>query len=257
MERLTGFLVGLAAGLFVKELGLRFLVSYWGPMTLPILFIGVVCALLWPRAKKGVAGVTVALCVCWVIVAYSPLARVLAAGLIRRDPPRAADAIFVLSSHVQPDDDPSPEALARATRGLELLGQGLAPKLYLSELRKPSGSYVRYLTKSAERMGLAGAHAIDSVGFVGNTHDEALRTAEIFRAHGWKTLLLVTSPTHSRRAAAAFERAGIPEVISVPSVETIFDVETMRTSDDRLDAFGPTIHEWMGLFVYRLRGWIS
>jgi uncharacterized SAM-binding protein YcdF (DUF218 family) len=256
MERLTGFFVGLSAGLLVKELGLRYVVSYWGPMTLPVIVLSLVCALAWPRAKKIVVGVALSLAALCLVVAYTPLTRALVPGLVRHDPERAADAIFVLSSHVQPDDDPSAEALSRATRGLELLGRGLAPRLYLSELRKPAGSYVRYLTASAERMGLPGAHAIESVGVVGNTHDEALRTAEIFRAHGWKRLLLVTSPTHTRRAAATFERAGIPEVIAVPSVETVFDVEALRMSDDRLMAFGPILHEWVGLMIYRWRGWI-
>ena len=93
-------------------------------------------------------------------------------------------------------------------------------------------------------------------GLVGNTRDEALRVAERFRSQGWRRLLLVTSPTHTRRAAAAFERAGVAEVIAVPAVETWFDLERLRRSDERLWAFGPIIHEWIGLWVYARRGWI-
>jgi hypothetical protein len=30
----------------------------------------------------------------------------------------------------------------------------------------------------------------------------------------------------------------------------------MHTSEDRITAFGPVLHEWVGLWVYRLRGWM-
>jgi uncharacterized SAM-binding protein YcdF (DUF218 family) len=254
-ERALGFSVGLGCGLLFKDLGLRNLVSYWGPLTTPVLVGGLLGAALWTTKLRGILVATMGLLVViWGVVAYSPLVLHLARGLVRVDAARRADAIFVFSSNVQPDDEPSAQALARATRGLELLGQGLAPRLYLSELRPPAGSYVRYLRASAARMGLAVAE-IDSVGFVYNTHDEAIRVAELARAHGWQTILAVTSPVHSRRAAAVLEHAGVPEVISVPSVETLYDVDGLRTSEDRIVAFGPVVHEWVGLWIYRLRGW--
>jgi uncharacterized SAM-binding protein YcdF (DUF218 family) len=66
---------------------------------------------------------------------------------------------------------------------------------------------------------------------------------------------VVTSPTHSRRACAAFEREGLA-VVCVPAVETQFDVESLEKPNDRVRAFGPVIHERLGLLVYRRRGWI-
>ena len=207
------------------------------------------------RRIIGAPDFAAALASLWLGVAFTPLCRWVAGPLIRADRLVAADAIFVLSSNVQYDDDPSPAALSRGTRGLELLGEGLAPRLYLSELGFPAGSYRRYLQGSARRMGVAHAEQIFDVGVVKNTHDEALRMAALFREKGWRRLLVVTSPTHSRRAAETFERAGIPEVISVPAVETLYDVQLIYRSDERIEAFGSIAHEWLGLWVYALRGW--
>jgi uncharacterized SAM-binding protein YcdF (DUF218 family) len=256
-SRATGLLLGLGVGLLVKDLGLRHVVSYWGPMTLPVLAIGLAGALLWPtRLRRTLVVLGTALFTLWLAVAWSPLSRALARPLVRADAVQPADAIFVLSSNVQPDGDPSASALARVTRALELFGQHLAPRLVLSELPPPAGSYQQYVTGSAAQMGLAVEGALENVGVVGTTHDEAERVAALFRARGWRRLLLVTSPTHTRRAAAVFERAGVPEVIAVPCRETLFDLQGMRSSDERITAFGVVAHEWVGLWAYHLRGWI-
>jgi uncharacterized SAM-binding protein YcdF (DUF218 family) len=68
-------------------------------------------------------------------------------------------------------------------------------------------------------------------------------------------VLAVTSPTHTRRAAATLEKQGLA-VISVPSIETNFDLERLRHPGDRRRAFGAIAHERLGLVVYRRRGWI-
>ena len=44
--------------------------------------------------------------------------------------------------------------------------------------------------------------------------------------------------------------------ISVPSVETNFDLEQLRLPGDKRRAFGVIAHERLGLVVYRRRGWI-
>jgi uncharacterized SAM-binding protein YcdF (DUF218 family) len=65
----------------------------------------------------------------------------------------------------------------------------------------------------------------------------------------------VTSPVHTRRAAAALERTGL-EVIAVPSIETRYDLEDLDRPSDRRRGFGSIAHERVGLFVYGRRGWL-
>ncbi len=93
------------------------------------------------------------------------------------------------------------------------------------------------------------------MGPVTNTREEAKLVAEMFRLRGWRTLLVVTAPTHSRRASASFEREGL-DVVSSPSVETRFDLETLDRPGERLTAFGALTHERLGLLWYRFKGWI-
>jgi uncharacterized SAM-binding protein YcdF (DUF218 family) len=66
----------------------------------------------------------------------------------------------------------------------------------------------------------------------------------------------VTSPTHTRRAAAALEKEGLV-VFAVPAVETRFDLERLGWPGDRREAFAAIVHERIGLLVYRRRGWID
>jgi uncharacterized SAM-binding protein YcdF (DUF218 family) len=102
----------------------------------------------------------------------------------------------------------------------------------------------------------AGRAEVVSVGRILNTHDEAVAVARLFRERGYTRVLAVTSPTHSRRAAAALERQGLV-VFSVPAVETRFDLERLHWPGDRREGFAAIAHERLGLVVYRRRGWIE
>jgi len=93
------------------------------------------------------------------------------------------------------------------------------------------------------------------VGPIVDTHDEALAVARLFRSRGWKKVLAVTTPAHTRRAAGCLEALGL-QVISVPSIETRYDYETLDEPRDRLRGLSAVLHERLGTFVYRWRGWI-
>jgi uncharacterized SAM-binding protein YcdF (DUF218 family) len=102
------------------------------------------------------------------------------------------------------------------------------------------------------------SHEILVVGPVLNTHEEAVAVGALAREGGFERLLVVTSPSHSLRASLALEAEGV-NVISVPSVETTFDYENLGAEvhgDDRVRAFGPLLHERVGLLYYRYKGWI-
>lgn len=251
----TGLAVGAAAGLMAGILNLPALASYWKgqvPVTLAASACG---ALLWrTRLRWLVASGALCLGALWLAVAFTPLCAWLASDLVRRDSPRPADGVFVLSSSLQLDGDPTPASLSRLLHGLELLGQGLAPRLVLSELRPPSASYSAFARATMSRLRLE--RELVSVGPVGTTRDEAVAVGELCRQRGWKRLLIVTSPVHSRRACAALEREGVA-VISSPCVETEYDLERLALPNDRLQAFSAVLHERIGLWLYARRGWLA
>jgi uncharacterized SAM-binding protein YcdF (DUF218 family) len=173
---------------------------------------------------------------------------------VRRDPLEAADAVFVFASRVQEDGDPTVDAMSRLLKGVEMVAEGRAPRLLVSEVAPPAGAYAPLARAWVAEFAPHGE--VFSVGRIRNTRDEAMAVAKLCQEHGWRRVLAVTSPTHTRRAAATLEKAGLV-VVAVPSVETRFDLERLHWPGDRREAFAPIAHERIGLVVYRRRGWID
>ncbi len=190
----------------------------------------------------------------WGVVAFTSLTPWLADGLVRRDRIEAADAVFVFASRVQPDGDPTTDAMSRLLRGVELVAEGRAARLVVSEVPPPAGPYAPLARSWMKAFAPRGE--VFGVGRIRNTHDEAVAVARLFHERGWTRVLAVTSPTHTLRAALSLEKQGLV-VISVPAVETRFDLERLRWPEDRRAAFSTVAHERVGLFVYRRRGWID
>ena len=97
-----------------------------------------------------------------------------------------------------------------------------------------------------------------TVDSVHTTHDEAVRMAALARAQGWRRVALVTSPTHTRRACATFERAGLA-VVCTPALArdaTWGGPAPLRSPGDRLRATRLWLHEVVGWLTYRARGWV-
>jgi uncharacterized SAM-binding protein YcdF (DUF218 family) len=197
---------------------------------------------------------TLAVALVWLLVALTPVTTWLAGGLVRRDVPAPAAAVFVFSSRVQTDGEPTATALARLLRGVELIGEGYARRLILSEIAEPGGSYATYARLLLRRLGQETELLV--VGPVRNTREEAVAVAGLCRARGFERILAVTSPSHSRRALGSLQAEGV-EALSIPAVEVRFDLETLDRPEERLAAFGALVHERLGIWVYERRGWIG
>jgi uncharacterized SAM-binding protein YcdF (DUF218 family) len=250
-----GAALGLVSGFLARDLDLTTLVSFSGDrmILLPIgLILGSVCAVT--RLRRLLYAGVAALALLWVLVAYSPLSRLLITGLVRNDALRAADAVLVFSSNIQDDGDPTSVQLARLYRGLELVRDGLAPRLIITEL--PEDGFARQRPFAANMLARYRPEVeLVALGPVRNTHDEALAAIAYMRSKDLNRLILTSSATHTFRAAALFEGQGL-DVMATPAMETRFDLQNLNRSEERLAAFGQVIHERLGIFVYRRRGWI-
>ncbi len=252
---LVGSTCGAFAAFVFRDLGLFALFSYWDSRTLLVIGGAALGGLAWRTPlRRWLALAAAALVFLWVMVCATPLTSRLAAGLERHDQEAPADAVFVFASGLHRGGDLTGEALARLIHGFELLGEGRSSQLILSELPPPHASYSAAAARLMERMRIPGE--IVTVGPIENTHDEAVAVANLARGKGWKKLLIVTSPMHTRRAAAALESQGL-EILASPSMETRFDWHRLDQWDDRTSAFGAVLHERVGLWVYALRGWIA
>ena len=250
----VGLVAGGLVGLVAVDLDLPALVSFHGDRSAFVPLTAATFALLWLSPLRWVAGAAVAVAgALWLAVAFTPLTAWVADGLVRRDERQAGDAIFVFGSSIQMDGDPAPDAVSRLLRGIELVAEGRATRLVVSEIPPPAGRQTPLARAWLERF--AGRGEVFTVGPIRNTREEALAVADLCRREGWTTVLAVTSPTHARRAAAALEREGL-RVVAIPSIETRFDLEQLDRPGDRREAFGTLVHERVGLLVYRWRGWI-
>ena len=208
-------MAGVLAGLVVVDLNLPSLVSWYGDRSYLVPAVAVVGALLWLTPLRRVTGVAVALLgLLWGVVAFTPVTPWLADGLVRRDRVEAADAVFVFASRVQADGDPTTDAMSRLLKGVELVAEGRAPRLVVSEVPPPAGPYAPLAR--AWMAAFAPRGEVVGVGRIRNTHDEAVAVARLFRERGWTRVLAVTSPTHTRRAAARPREAGPRRVSRFP-----------------------------------------
>ena len=247
--------MGALGGYVARDLDLLNLLSISGDRTPMVLVAALFGAVVWgTRLRPALVLALLAAVSVWGVVALTPLAAWLIRDFPRRDPVAAADAVFVLSSGIQPDGELTTVAMDRLVHALELVGQGHTSRLILSELYPPRGSYAAQARPLMAHLGLK--PELVTVGPVRSTHDEAVAVGALYRARGWTRLLVVTSPLHSRRACASLEHEQLV-TISSPAVETRYDLETLDRLGARLFAFGDYLHERIGLAVYRRRGWIS
>lgn len=251
----VGALLGATIGLIARELDFQAVVSGGSRRPSLVVLASLVGLLIGStRLRWLLVAATAAMGALWAVVAFTPLSPWLARDLVRRELPVPADAIVVCASRIQPNGEPNVEALSRLVTGAELLARGYAPRLIVPAAKNRGHGYLEAATAlihDGHR-----APEILTVEASRNTRQEALRVAQLCRERGWPHVIVVTSPFHSRRAAAAFEAAGL-RVTSCPAIEPRFNPASLRRSDESLRAFGGIVHEKLGLWIYRRRGWIA
>lgn len=91
-----------------------------------------------------------------------------------------------------------------------------------------------------------------------STRENAAHTAAIAAANGIEQVLLVTSAWHMARAAAAFRRVGF-EVVPAPAdyarLRATTRIPSLLPLATALQRSSRVCREYLGLLVYRLRGW--
>ena len=225
---------------------------------------------LWPSTALGILiGLTrgrrillaavVAQAVLLLVVGYTPLIVEPTRALIRNDPlPSSADAVVVLAAGTNDDGLILPQATDRLLKGLELINRGIAPVLVLPREADSVGTRLVTQRDDHERIVALVRGARAKVVFSGLTHstrDEAVRTAMLFRERGWKRVVVVTSPLHTRRACAAFEKMGIA-VSCVAAEWREVALNTFQKPEDRVRAFQVWLYEMAGTTRYSQLGWI-
>jgi uncharacterized SAM-binding protein YcdF (DUF218 family) len=95
-----------------------------------------------------------------------------------------------------------------------------------------------------------------TVDSVQTTHDEAVGAWRMLRPRGATRVAVVTSPLHTSRACASFERVGFA-VTCVAAVSRVYSVKHADSGQDRLALFRAWLYERAAWSEYRWRGWVT
>lgn len=182
------------------------------------------------------------------VVAHGPALRLIGRALVVEDPVTKADAIVVVAGGT-----PSREETAAT-----LFREGLAPDVVLSNPFTPDR--VRHLiAMGARRLDYQGearvvlehrgvpAKAIVALPQpVKTTEAELKAVGELARSRGWRRVILVTSPQHSRRVKLVWWRQAPPDIQSIVRIAQDDDFLDGDWWRKRREAEA-VLHEYLGL----------
>lgn len=188
----------------------------------------------------------------------------------------SAEAIVVLGGATRNKEFPRimPDMSDRGDRllyAVKLYKQGAAPLIVLTGGRIQwyggESSEAESMATLMEIMGIP-REAILLESRALNTYENAVYTKEILERRNIDRVLLITSATHMPRSLAIFKKQGI-EAIPAPTDFLVSDrnlIESKFSTESRILSFFPNtesldrttqvLKEYIGTFIYRLRGWL-
>jgi uncharacterized SAM-binding protein YcdF (DUF218 family) len=249
------------------------------PMGAACLLLIVALGLWWKKSKWTPAAVGAALIVLF-LSGNGWFSRGLAVSLEWQNIPKTelptADAIVILGGATKSQAYPRPdvdlaEASDRVWYGASLYRAGKAPKIIITGGRiawQGNGSpEAEDVTKLLVRMGVPARDIILESESL-NTRDNAVNVQPILQAQNFKTILLVTSALHMPRSMAIFKNLGIKAIaaptdyrvsrleLDQPTVGAESAILSLIPDDGALNLTTQAIKEYIGILVYRLRGWL-
>jgi uncharacterized SAM-binding protein YcdF (DUF218 family)/glycosyltransferase involved in cell wall biosynthesis len=199
------------------------------------------------RGSSRIAAAAGGLLFLYLLISYTPLVWGLAAPLKLEDAPRPADAIVVLAGGVGESGLAGEGYQERVTHAVALYHSRHARHLIFS-------SGYSYLFKEAEIMRVLAvslgvpAEAIALEEKAGSTYENVKFVKEILFQNRWRSILLVSSPYHMRRASLTFRKVA-PEiaVTHTPVPESQFYHHSVGAS---LPQVRGILQEYLGILYY-------
>jgi uncharacterized SAM-binding protein YcdF (DUF218 family) len=206
--------------------------------------------------RRAIAGVLIALAslTALAVLCHRPILKLIGAALVVEDRLERADAIVVVAGGT-----PTREAKAAA-----LFRGGWAPRLIVSQPVAPSS--VRELTTLGvrpldlqgesmlvlERYGVPRDRIVTVPEPSTNTESELNLVHELARGRGYRRVILVTSPQHTRRVHVIWSRASTDDHIEglvVPAQSGDFSVDGWWRKRGPAEA---VLHEYLGILAIYL-----
>ena len=208
---------------------------------------------LYHLARHRALRTVIGLATVYLVLFQSPVPWWMAAPLRVVQPPRPADAIVVFAGGVGESGKAGGGYQERVKQAVDLYRQGFAQQMVFS-----SGyTFVFHETEVMKElaMGLGvPAEAILLETEAANTYENVVFVDRMLEARQWRSILLVSSPYHMRRALLTWRKLA-PKITVVPT--------PVPTSQFYLQHRGATLeqlqgmlHEYVAIFIYFWHGWI-
>jgi uncharacterized SAM-binding protein YcdF (DUF218 family) len=189
------------------------------------------------------------------------------------DPLPTADCILVLGGGIWPKIPPRStvevaEAGDRVVYAAYLFRNGKAPRILCTSGTVPPGATGRpeasFMSELLENLGVP-QRAILQETASKNTRDHGKNLFPLLQEQGSKRVLLVTSALHMPRSVAVFRRS-CPGITFIPAptdfrvvdaqLPWYMEILNLLPTPGRYEQFSETMHEYLGIAWYKIRGWI-
>jgi uncharacterized SAM-binding protein YcdF (DUF218 family) len=207
----------------------------------------------YQRARRRTVQVVVGVLATYLLLFQTPLVWLLASPLKLSSPPQPADCIVVFAGGVGESGKAGGGYQERVKQAAELYRSGAASHVIFSSgfaFAFPEAEVMRAL---AIDNGVPAA-AIELETHAANTHENVEFSRRILDAHGWRRILLVSSPYHMRRALLTWRKAapGVTVVPTPPPVSQFYAHERGAS----LEQMRGIAQEYAAIVTYWMRGWI-
>ncbi|MES1256545.1 MAG: ElyC/SanA/YdcF family protein [Acidobacteriota bacterium] len=206
---------------------------------------------LYRRTRGRIIGTGLLLALCYVLLFQTSLPWILAEPLRQSAAPRQADAIVVLAGGVGESGQAGGGYQERVKTAVQLYQRGFAPRMIFESGFVFAFREVDIMRDLAVSLGVPpSAILLDTSG--ANTYEDVVRVQALLDEHGWRRILLVSSPYHMRRALLTWRKhAPDEDVVPTPVPESQFYAHGRGASFDQLRGL---LHEYIAVAAYWWKG---
>ncbi len=209
--------------------------------------------LYWVARRRTIRSVA-AIMALYILVFYTSFVWFLAEPLRVVEFPRPADAIVVFAGGVGESGKAGGGYQERVKRAVELYQAGNAKHLVFSSGFIFTLKETEVMKTLAVSLGVI-EEAIILEKQAGNTYENVTFVKRILDQKQWRSILLVSSPYHMRRAILTWNKVAPEiEVISVPVLHSQFYAS--EGSGASLEQIRGIFWEYLAIVIYWWRGWI-
>jgi uncharacterized SAM-binding protein YcdF (DUF218 family)/glycosyltransferase involved in cell wall biosynthesis len=209
---------------------------------------------LYRQTRSRVLRGVIAVAAVYLLVFHTSLLWWVASPLRMAAPPRRADAIVVFAGGVGESGKAGGGAQERLKKAVDLYQAGTADYLVLSS------GYVYSFREADVMRALAIDQGVPASRIVleeraANTYQNVTFVDQILKPRGWRSILLVSSPYHMRRALLVWRKVdpGVEVIPSPPEQSQFYDHPGGGATFEQVRGIA---QEYLAILAYWRRGWI-